>query len=88
MSTASAALVIGGGVPSGHLTELGQLRLRPPVASCLKMIEQDPARPCAGGLARTSEVTFWVRMTSKTLPVSRSRVSVPELISGAGLVSA
>jgi hypothetical protein len=33
-------------------------------------------------------VTFWVRTTSKTLPVPRSRVSVPELIAGAGPVSA
>jgi hypothetical protein len=77
-----------GAIPPGHLIADGHDYGTPPVASCLEIIEHDPARPAASVRARIREVTFSVKMTSNTLPRLRSRFSVPALITGAGLVFA
>src|SRR6187455_237889 len=87
ISTAFGAGVTRGGSPPAQRTELGQASVRPPVASCLRIRVQLPARPDAGGLAKVSVVTFWLRVTSNTLPSSRSRVRVPALTVGVVLVS-
>ena len=87
MSKAFAAEVTRGAVPPAQRIKVGQVTVRPPVASCLRISVAEPARPVVGALAKTSDVTFAKDDLEHAGGVEIEREN-PRAITGVALVSA